>query len=547
MPNDQLSFRLISDYTKRNEHCCAAVQIALGAGPSAYIDRLGGAQAIASAVNTHSFEAYTNRSTAQHIEDAGLSGELRYKLSDNLLLTSITSARHYHETNGYDDDFTTADLLYRNTDGPFGNQFKTISQEIRLNGHADRLDWLLGLYLEREDLKRHSEDLYGKDYESYMGLLLSGGANINQISQWTGLPVGQSYVEGLGAVDIYKQTDKTAALFTNLTYHASDKLDLILGLRDHSESKTFNGTYTNTDNGKACAAATALNSPALSVLCLPWSNSAFDNLTLNQARDYQAVTGTLKATYQVSNPLMGFVSYNRGFKAGGFNLDREQLANNAVQTNTSFASESVDDYEAGLKWHAGNLSLDADLFDEQFKNFQLNTFLGTTFIVDNVPNLRSKGVEFNESYMIKPLGLALNSSLTYDEARFGPQTVDPALALLPNNTASFAPKWSLSGQADYHHDFATMRFEASLDGRFNSPYNTGSDLNPIKEQKAYSLWNGRLALTQLSRNVTVALWSTNMTNVRYYQVAFAGPFQGGTYDAFLGRPRAVGVSLGMKM
>ena len=42
------------------------------------------------------------------------------------------------------------------------------------------------------------------------------------------------------------------------------------------------------------------------------------------------------------------------------------------------------------------------------------------------------------------------------------------------------------------------------------------------------------------------LWGQNLTDETYYQVAFAAPFQSGTYDAFMGQPRTVGLTLHLK-
>ena len=47
-------------------------------------------------------------------------------------------------------DFTTVDILYREPDGDFANEFNQISEELRLAGETDRLSWLVGaFYAER--------------------------------------------------------------------------------------------------------------------------------------------------------------------------------------------------------------------------------------------------------------------------------------------------------------------------------------------------------------------------------------------------------------
>ncbi|MGJ3626090.1 hypothetical protein AB5I41_02355 [Sphingomonas sp. MMS24-JH45] len=56
-------------------------------------------------------------------------------------LTSITAYRDYYNTQAGDVDYGTVDILY-NADGNNRRQFRTFTQELRLNGTLfdDRLD-----------------------------------------------------------------------------------------------------------------------------------------------------------------------------------------------------------------------------------------------------------------------------------------------------------------------------------------------------------------------------------------------------------------------
>ena len=46
--------------------------------------------------------------------------------------------------------------------------------------------------------------------------------------------------------------------------------------------------------------------------------------------------------------------------------------------------------------------------------------------------------------------------------------------------------------------------------------------------------------------LALELWSQNMLNQKYYQVAYDAPFQSGSYDAFLGQPRTYGATIRVK-
>jgi len=539
-PNDSARVRVIADYTRRNEACCTGTGISIG-GTRAYIDSLASDEGTATTVDPKARQAWSNRPTDQVLTDAGISMQMDVKLSDAIQLTSVTAARHWNHTNGYDADFTTADIYYRDPGGAFGNRFDTISQEVRLNGRSAHFDWMAGLYLDDDELTRHDETIYGRDYETYVGLLLSGGADPHRVSTLTGLPVGQSFVPGQGNHDTYDQSERNAAVFGHAEWYVSDTVSVLAGLRYNQQRKTLLSQFTNSDGGTACAHAAS----GQSVLCLPWSNPAFNDTDLAQSDAENATTGSVKIKWQVAPAIMTYASYATGWKGAGYNLDREQKADYTVDRDSSFRAETSRAYEVGFKGRFldRRLAVDVAAFDEAFRNFQLNTFLGTTFVVDSIPHLRSKGIELDTRYDAG--SLKLNAGVTYDEAKFGPEAI-PGLALLANNTASFAPKWSAAYGLDWSHPVGGLRLGVTLDAKTNSAYNTGSDLNPIKVQKAYTLVNGRVAIGAPDDSWSLELWGQNLSDATYYQVAFAAPFQSGTYDAFLGQPRTYGITLRLR-
>ncbi|MEM9965176.1 MAG: TonB-dependent receptor [Asticcacaulis sp.] len=545
MSEDRIKIRLIADYTQRDENCCAGTAIAVG-GAADYVSSLTPSDGVVKDPDPSQRIAWLNRSTAQDITDAGLSLEHTVRLNDDVTLVSIMAARTYRHTSGYDADFTSADIYYREPDGAFGNRFDTLSQEVRLNGRWSSLDWLIGLYLSSEDLERHDQYLYGKDYEPYMGLLLTGGANSERISELTGLPVGESYLPGLGANDFYRQSERNAALFANAEWEIGSDVSVVGGLRLNHQAKSLRASFTNSDDGMACEAAQSLGSPSLGIVCLPWSNPAFNNLTTTQKMSDSATTGTLKLVWRPKLALTTYMSVSRGWKGGGFNLDREQNSGFDAVYDTSFAPETVTAYELGFKgrWMRGRLALDVALFEQRFENFQLNTFLGTTFLVTSVPELRSKGIEAEGRLSLRN-GWRFISGVTWTDSRFGSDPVQ-GLPLLAGGRASFAPKWSVTTQVDYSRQLFGLEFKASLDARYNSAYNTGSDLAPIKMQDAFTLMNGRLTFARADDSVAVDLWGKNLTDQDYYQVAFGAPFQSGSFNAFMGQPRTLGISLRLK-
>jgi len=82
-----------------------------------------------------------------------------FALAGDLRLRSITTWSQFEDKNTQDSDFTAAPLRYIGRD----NEFKTWSQELRLEGKLGAADWLVGAYGERGN-----HDLY--NYSGFMGV-----------------------------------------------------------------------------------------------------------------------------------------------------------------------------------------------------------------------------------------------------------------------------------------------------------------------------------------------------------------------------------------
>ena len=399
---------------------------------------------------------------------------------------------------------------------------------------------------------------------------------------------GPGFTLGQGFRDNYDQESTSIALFTNNTFHLTEQFEINLGLRYTLDDKSLSGQQTNINgNGNTCSAALA-NSAAigavlgaatptiLGTFCLPWSNSAFNNRAVSESFDDGELSGTIKAAYRLNPSIMTYVSYARGYKSFGYNLDRVQTG---ITPNASlfFPSEVVDSYEAGIKMTLldRTLLLNATYYDQTFENFQLNTFLGTAFVVESIPELTSRGVDADMVWFTPIEGLSFQGGVTYTDAQYGNFTAAdlsspgnfPQLSLLPGARASFAPEWSANGSINYDRNVGNgLRAGFSLAAKYMDDYNTGSDLLPYKMQEAFTTLNGRIMLGAEDERWTAEFWVQNLTDEEYIQVAYNAPLQGGafqstvqpngtfynpaldtqTYDAFLGQPRTYGATLRFK-
>ncbi len=671
-PTSDLSVRIIGDYTRRDERCCGATYVDRSVNPAVgnlnnpatplttglpggnniinVLRDLG--QPLASFNPGYDRTIYSTpgRSFAGITEDRGISGQIDYDFG-GAKLTSITAYRDYKSDQGSDTDYSTIDILYR-APGGSSRQFKTFSQELRLQGEAfgGKLDWLIGGYYANEDLTVNDNLRFGNQYGRFATCRIISGsalaslyspANASCISP-TGRAVLNGQVPGVasplgaagplvvaaldrlnlindrGAIrDHFEQNSRNYAFFTHNILHLADTLDLTLGLRYTNERKRLDASFQN-DN-TACvqnqqALGSFLTNPALAAVaggiiglsCQGNSTSEINGATLSDERNEDEFTGTAILSWKPTDDVLLYGSYSRGYKAGGFNLDKSALKNplasfaslggvQALSRNLQFDPEIVNAYEVGAKLSVRNFTLTAAAFRQEFKNFQLNTFNGAVFLVATVNScgtdlnggdrdasaatgacapddvkygVVSQGVELEAS--LRPArDVNLNLGMTYADTHYRENLVgsangiplDPALRVLPGKQLSNAPEIVATASASWTPELGSSGLQGLfyVDTRVTDDFNTGSDLFPQKAQDSFVLVNARIGIRGRDELWALELWAQNLTNSQYAQVAFNSPFQAGATSApfvdpsypggrqifsqYLAEPRTYGVTL----
>jgi outer membrane receptor protein involved in Fe transport len=668
-PSDNFEVRLIGDYTKRDESCCGAVFIETretfdptpgGAGDFAYaannriVDILASLGETFPSVNdpfSRVISVTPGRTYRNETEDYGVSGQIDYDFGP-ASLTSITAFRNYKAGGAADIDYGRVDIAYRADDGNVFRKFQTFSQELRLQGSAfgDRLDWLVGGYYAKEDLHVADNTRFGTQYGAFAacrivatvnpaaalrnpanpGCLSPGGRAVLTGAFAPLGPAGGLIIQGIDRLSTvnnvgdvranYYQDSTNYAFFTHNIIKITDKLSLTLGARYTNEKKEFEADFNN--NNTICPAQQAALGPLLvnpaipaatrtliggivTLTCTGNSSSALNNLDLQSERKEDEWTGTGVVSYKPNQDTLLYASYSKGYKAGGFNLDRSDLGSalfprsNADAANLQFAAEKVDAYEIGAKISGpGGLTFNVVAFRQDFQDFQLNTFNGTVFIVQNInacgtdlngtdqdpsgatgqcapdnvkPGVRSQGVEIEMSGRVGR-DLRITGGYTFADTKYRRnligssqgEALDPFLFLLPGQNLSNAPEHVLTGSMAYTPKLGNSGLSGLVyvDTRYTSAFNTGSDLFPEKEQNSFALVNARVGIRGPEERWAVELWAQNLFDVDYRQVAFNAPFQGansraqvaafgaaqgfGTgnqlFSAFLAEPRTFGIT-----
>ncbi|MFN7056259.1 TonB-dependent receptor [Hyphomonas sp.] len=378
-PTTDTTFRLLADYDRIDELCCAAGNIV--DGPTGDIVRALGGNIISQA--PFAYRVAYNYGSTNKIDNGGISLQADHEFS-NMRLTSITAYRESKLRTNQDSDFTSADLLSENSNR---TDIETFTQEIRLaSTGGDRLDWMVGGFYFDEKVTIENALLYGTDFRGYadiLSLVLSGAPGtpqqllqaINaglvappfaQVEGALGLPVGTTFGQaGQGMREQFGQDNESWSIFGTVDYRVTDRLTATVGLNYTEDKKAAYGNIANTDlfssldfvaigfaqtlagfgvnaQDPAQVAAFAQANPAAfgaiqAAVQDPAQNPllalrplqflppflGFPNAVESGRTKDTNTTYTLRLAYDINDNLNAYVSYATGFKATSWNLSRD--------------------------------------------------------------------------------------------------------------------------------------------------------------------------------------------------------------------------------
>ncbi len=539
-PTNNLEARLIVDYSERDESCCPATFETLG--PTAGIIRaLGGDPQTSS--GSDDVTVGTNFDPFEEIEDKGFSLEVTWDIVPSITLTSITGYREFEADRGQDVDFTNADIYLL---GNGHEEFDNFSQEVRLQGTSGDIDWLVGVYGYTEDIENSGR---------FLELSSQGPAFFDALFAALGAtPPG--FILGAGLLDVgdglageFDQDTEGWSIFTHNTWHATDRLDFTVGLRYSEEDKDGDSVINGTGGPNQVAENWPCATLPVATFC---GNAGFDSST-----DEEEWTGTVNVAFQISDDINSYVSYSRGYKAGGINLDPTANKFDPVSLvftdSSTFDPEFVNAWEIGVKANFldGTLTLNTALFYSDYSGFQLNTFNGAFFTIDNVNEVISQGIETEVIWNIAN-GVFVTGGVTYADSRYGSDagfikigSSPTGVTVLDDQRITHSPYWQGSAAllVDRPLPGTPLSYIVNVNYGFRGDHNTGSDLDPEKRQGGYGIWNGQVGLRTADGGYEALLWGTNLGDKRYDTIIFDSVSQTGSFSSFVGAPQTYGLTL----
>ena len=548
-PNDMLQTRVIADFTNFQAYCCTQVYVTAGTSLRAASRQFGGPQGLAAQFG------YTPPSTDPYDRKTDIDGPLDVDTNEggvsaisdlNLgwaTVTSVTAWRFWNWDAENDRDYTGLPIQLSQHIPSRQDQY---SQELRIASNGDhRLTYVAGLYGFYQKLTGRPISIYGPAGARYL---------IGTVTGTTAVPA--NLLDGYGQDGHTDFRSRSYAAFGEVNVRILPRLTATGGLRYTQEDK--NGLYTTTVSGGpgitgTAGQVTALTNARLGVL-RPQSYTAHDS--------DGSLSGRGNLSYDVTDNVLAYASYARGFKSGGINMSGLPLnAQNLPALNTAVVRpERNTTYEVGLKTRLFDrrLIVNIDGFYTRVQDFQATIVdTGPTQTaalrgyLSNIPRVTVKGIEADLTARIFR-DLTARANFAYSDGEYsrypaGPcpleaQTAATTACDLTGQRLSSLPRFAVTAGIDYAHEVGNGAVFVHVDTASRSGFNGDSALSRFTYIRGYNLTNANIGY-RFGDGLEVAVFARNLLDSDYLQNVTV---QAGNSGLILGTPsdpRTIGVTL----
>ncbi len=261
--------------------------------------------------------------------------KVRREMSDTATLNWISGWIDTDTDRVFDNDLIPEDIIFRDHIRE-GTSFST---ELRLDITSDAYDWTIGAMYARDEKHNDSRVQAGADRSI-------GGVFVLP-PPW---PRGFCLSCGINDFEL-----TSVAVFTDVTWHMSDRFDFTLG-----------GRYTSDDVRNSF---NPLGADHMS----RWPNDLVPTASISDEETYTDLSPRIALSYDLTSQATVYATVSRGYKAGGFSLGRGP---NDSARNPTFDPEILTNYELGVKSELfdGRARLNVATFLLDWKDLQLETF-----------------------------------------------------------------------------------------------------------------------------------------------------------------------------
>lgn len=532
---DKARLRLIADYFRANDDCCADVT---GATRGAVLDaELGFPVALGTDQRTVNHNLITETKDKQW----SLTSNLDLDVFDTHTLSVILGYRNWQNTEIREGDFLPRAIV--GTAQLHDNGFVETGQysaEVRLaSDPSEAFFYQIGAFYWHSDNK---QDFTRRDI----------------VCASSTLPVAPSGARPCNLTDTVNTTFPTAtsmsdvdstnfAVFGQSTYRFTDQLSVTGGLRwtrDELDYTHIRAPGVNAVTGLPLSGPGVSGNPAGGTIA---SGGNGTNTSAGSSTN-DNISGKASVQFEPSEDFLFYGSYTRGYKGPAFNVFFNHTApNNAVPID----EETSDAFEIGMKsqfWDR-RIQLNTALFQATYDGFQANNFIllnGTTITnLTNAGTVRTKGFEVDA--VVAPVdGLTLRGSVAYADAKvreFNPNPITGAADARNGTRLPLAPEWSWNVGADYETPVGEA-FKIYASTSFSYTGSQFSDLGEGGPIDSYGIWNASLGIGTADDLYRLTLHARNITDESY---ALLNVGNGQRYQIPRDADRYFGVTLSAKI
>ena len=393
----------------------------------------------------------------------------------------------------------------------FADEHEQFSQEFRLSGGNDKIDWVGGVLAYYEDIDSVISD--GGFGAGTIGLDFNGNGVID-------VPDEGWFPEDDRRV-LNQSTEEVGAFF-HLNYSINEQLTVLGGLRYTYTKKDLEWQYTDFFTDFDYVPKTKLD------------------------ESWNPLTYRVGLEYKPDGESLYYFRYDHGFKNGGFSVGGSSLAD-----LVSVDPEEIDSFEVGSKLTLANgrVQLNMAAFYNDIEDYQANLVVlgenGVGFALQNAAEVSTKGVELEINYRATE-ALLITGGLGYTDATFK-DYVDPLAGEdFSGNIIPIVPEWS--GNISVSYDFflgekylLTPRIDYAYTGEMQGrPSNSSREV--LDERH---IVNAQVKWGAISNDsLTVTAWVKNAIDEEYHTKNVGdGAFAPGIM-AKRGLPRTYGVTIG---
>lgn len=423
------------------------------------------------------------------IESHGITGTIDYDFG-GIEFISITDYKYFSRIIGLDPDVSASPEVIFQSDG----EIEQVSQELRISGLNDSMNWVAGLYY------------LGIDTEFTQGLAGSAGSVV----------VGPSREFNT----ITSMETDSYSIFGQVDYSLTPSLVGVAGIRYIREEKSLSGDigmYLNLDDR-----------------VLETHTLLADLESANMVNNQDLWSAKIQLEYTPDDDSLYYIGLNRGVKAGSFSAP-------LLGGFGTYKPEILLAYEAGAKLTLadGRVQLNASAFYYDYTDYQSFSW------VNNVSSVRNEDAEFTgielELFFTPTDALDIMFGGSWTDAEVEGLEVAPGLTR--DTRPAFTPEYQASGLVRYNLDTVMGTVAAQLSGTFRSEVFHNARNFTAHEIESHTVIDIRLSWSDPGYAWTVTGFIDNLLDSDHGIIGFDVSGYTGNTQISYARPRTYGLTI----